>query len=163
MTLSEWVKQQGGIKKCSEKHGFSPSALGAWSRLERFPNPDNQERIIEATGGQVAINQMRELFLSSKNDSEIKTPRPRRLQGSLMVRDLGRLKKIFDELDLPAHRCNLNGPGIVARWATTNVTVQEVRNAVLALSDVGRDAGNVEEIHTAIREARRLSLRGLES
>ncbi|EMP7139242.1 hypothetical protein ROV06_004959 [Serratia marcescens] len=161
MTLSEWVKQQGGIKKCSEKHGFSPSALGAWSRFERFPNPDNQERIIEATGGQVALNQMRESFLSNKKDSEIKTPRQRRLQGSLVVRHLGRLKKIFEELELPAHRCNLNGPGIVARWTTTNVTVQEVRNAISTLEEVGKDAGSVEEIHAAIRDARRDSLRGL--
>ncbi|WP_261154657.1 hypothetical protein [Serratia ficaria] len=161
MTLLEWVKQQGGIKKCSEKHGFTPSALGAWSRLERFPNPDNQARIIKVSGGSVAINQMRELFLSKKNESEIKTPRRRRLQGSLMVRDLVRLKQIFDELQLPAHRCNLNGPGIVARWTTSNVTVQEVRNAVSALEEVGKDAGSVEAIHAAIRDARRDSLRGL--
>ncbi|MFW7204161.1 MULTISPECIES: hypothetical protein [Serratia] len=160
MTLLEWVKQQGGIKKCSEKHGFTPSALGAWSRLERFPSPDNQARIIQASDGLVAINQMRELFLTKKNSSE-SSPRRRRLQGSLMVRNLARLKQVFDELQLPAHRCNLNGPGIVARWATTNVTVQEVRNAVSVLEEVGKDAGSVEEIHAAIRDARRDSLRGL--
>ncbi|CAI2540237.1 Uncharacterised protein [Serratia ficaria] len=78
-----------------------------------------------------------------------------------MVRDLVRLKQIFDELQLPAHRCNLNGPGIVARWTTSNVTVQEVRNAVSALEEVGKDAGSVEAIHAAIRDARRDSLRGL--
>lgn len=160
MTLLEWVKNEGGIKKCSEKHGFTPSALGAWSRLERFPNPSNQARIIEVSGGAVAINQMRELFLTKRNSTELPVRR-RRLQGSLMIRDLTRLKQVFDELQLPAHRCNLNGPGIVARWVTTNVTVQEVRNAVSALEEVGKDAGSVEEIHAAIRDARRDSLRGL--
>jgi len=160
VTLLEWVKNEGGIRKCSEKHGFTPSALGAWSRLERFPNPSNQARIIEVSGGAVAINQMRELFLTKRNSTELPARR-RRLQGSLMIRDLTRLKQVFDELQLPAHRCNLNGPGIVARWVTTNVTVQEVRNAVSALEEVGKDAGSVEEIHAAIRDARRDSLRGL--
>lgn len=162
MTLQEWVEQQGGVNKCSKQHGFTSSAIGAWCRLERFPRAAQQARIIKSSNGLVDVNALREAFLARQMGTTAPV-RQRRLQGSLVVRNLERLKQVFDEQGLPRHRCNLNGPGLVARWSTTHVTVQEVRDAMQTLADDGRDAGSVEEIHTAIRDARKASLRSLES
>lgn len=161
MTFQEWVKQEGGNEKCATKHGFSSSTLGAWFRLERFPNPDHQIGIIEASNGAVDISELRSQYIAKKREHPAPS-RQRRLQGSLIVRDLDRLKLIFDELELPPHRCNLHGPRLLERWATTNVTVKEVRKAVIELESTGRDAANVELIHQAIRESRIEILRGLE-
>ncbi|HHL0959884.1 TPA: hypothetical protein ACQVH3_004658 [Serratia marcescens] len=162
MTLQEWVDQQGGVVKCSKKHGFISSTLGAWCRLERFPRATQQARLLNSSKGLVDISALREAFLAKQVETT-EPVRQRRLQGSLVVRSLERLKQVFDEQGLPRHRCNLNGPGLVARWSTTHVTVQEVRNAIQVLADEGRDAGRVEDIHAVIRDARKASLRSLES
>ncbi|MNG72811.1 hypothetical protein D3C79_312420 [compost metagenome] len=162
MTLQEWVEQEGGVNKCSKKHEFTSSALSAWCRLERFPKAAQQEKIIQASKGLVDVNTLREAFLA-RQVSMTAPIRQRRLQGALLVRNLERLKQVFDEQGLPRHRCNLNGPGIIARWSITHVTVQEVRSAIQVLANDGRDAGSVEAIHTVIRDIRKASLRSLES
>lgn len=159
MTLSEWVTSEGGVLKCAEANGFSSSALGSWLRGERFPTPTHQSLLIAAAGKSLNLSELRAAYLDKR---EGKAPaRKRRLQSSLFVRDLTRLKAVFEELGLASHRCNLRGPQIINRWITTHVTVKEVREAVKKLEAVGRDSGDVELIHESIREARMTTLKGL--
>lgn len=159
MTLSEWVNSEGGVLKCAEAHGFSSSALGSWLRGERFPTPHHQATLLSVAGHSLNLEELRVNYLERKGG---KTPaKKRRLQSSLFIRDLPRLKEVFEELGLASHRCNLRGPQIIKRWVTTNVTVNEVREAVQKLEAVGRDSGDVELIHESIKEARITRLKGL--
>ena len=160
MTLQEWVKQEGGINKCAEKHGFRPSTLGGWCRLLRYPTHEHEDDLIKVSNGRVDLPALRSAYIEAKAQAKIQQPaRSRRLRGDVLVYDLDRLKLIFEEMELPPHRCNLHGPRLLRRWAITKVTVQEVRSAVLELETQGRDGGNVEEIHKAIGAARSASLR----
>ncbi|MNT84478.1 hypothetical protein D3C72_2244920 [compost metagenome] len=100
--------------------------------------------------------------MAKKNEiAQDKSPVVRRLTGSVFVRDVSRLKRLFVELNLPPERCNLLGERITARWAHTHVTVREVRSAVQLLANDGKDSGDLQLIHRAIAEARNTALGSL--
>lgn len=161
MTFQEWVKEQGGQRACAKKHNFSFASIGSWFRLERYPKPTSQQRILECSAGRVDFLDLLKKHIEKNSDGNIKTVQ-RRLKASVLVRDLARLKQVYDELGLPSHRCNLHGPKILARWENTHVTVDEVRRAVCELEDQGKDSGDIELIHKTVGEARKTALGRLE-
>lgn len=162
MTLQDWVIKHGGQRACAAKFKFSASSLGAWCRFARYPTPASQQRLIECSDNQIDFQNLLKTFVAKKNEgSQTKSPVVRRLTGSVFVRDISRLKRLFIELDLPPERCNLLGEKITARWAHTHVTVREVRSAVEKLVSEGKDSGDLQLIHRTIAEARNAALGSL--
>lgn len=162
MTLQEWVLKHGGQRACAAKFNFSTSSLGAWCRAERYPTPVSQKRLIEYSDNQIDFSELLQTFVAKKAEAEPDNePVIRRLTGSVFVRDVTRLKRLFKELKLPAERCNLHGETITARWAHTHVTVHEVRAAVELLAKSGKDSGDLKLIHRTIAEARNAALGSL--
>ncbi|SUY95356.1 Uncharacterised protein [Citrobacter freundii] len=162
MTLQDWVTKHGGQRACAAKFNFSASSLGAWCRAARYPTPASQQRLIECSDNQIDFQELLQAFVAKKNASnQDKSPSDRRLTGSVFVRDVSRLKRLFNELNLPSERCNLFGERITARWAHTHVTVHEVRSAVAKLADEGKDSGDLQLIHRTIAEARNAALGSL--
>lgn len=161
MTFQEWVKEQGGQRECARKHNFSFASIGSWFRLERYPKPASQQRILECSNGQVDFLDLLKKHIEKNKGVSTQTVQ-RRLKASVLIRDLARLIRVYEELGLPPHRCNLHGPKILARWETTHVTVGEVRRAVNELEDQGKDSGDLELIHKKVGEARKTALWRLE-
>lgn len=162
MTLQDWVAKHGGQRACAAKFKFSVSSLGAWCRAARYPTPASQQRLIECSDNQIDFQELLQTFVAKKNESTQDKPHTdRRLTGSVFVRDVSRLKRLFIELDLPSERCNLLGEKITARWAHTHVTVREVRSAVAKLTNEGKDSGDLQLIHRTIAEARNAALGSL--
>lgn len=160
MTLQEWILENGGQRACAAKHKLPASSLGAWCRGSRFPLPANQQRLLECSDNKIDLTALLRRFLAKKAESP--TPSPtRRLLGSLHVKDLSRLKRVFVEQDLSTDRCNLDGDHITGRWAHTHVTVDEVRLAMLSLRNKNKDPADVQLIHKTIAEARNAALGGL--
>ncbi|HAT7708276.1 TPA: hypothetical protein JAX41_004730 [Enterobacter roggenkampii] len=162
MTLQDWVTQHGGLSACAAKFKFPVSSLGAWCRSIRYPTPASQQRLIECSDNQIDFRDLLQMFVTKKNEeAQDKSPAGRRLTGSVFVRDISRLKRLFIELDLPPERCNLLGEKITARWTHTHVTVREVRSAVEKLASEGKDSGDLQLIHRTIAEARNAALGSL--
>ena len=159
MTLQDWVTLHGGQRACAAKFKFSVSSLGAWCRAARYPTPSSQQRLIKCSDNQIDFHELLKVFVAKKNaNTSNKAPTVRRLTGSVFVRNVSRLKRLFVELNLPPERCNLLGEKITARWTHTHVTVNEVRSAVAKLADEGKDAGDLRLIHQTIAEARNAAL-----
>lgn len=162
MTLQDWVKQNGGQRACAAKFKFSVSSLGAWCRSARYPTPASQKRLIDCSDNQIDFQDLLQTFVTKKHEgTPDQSAVARRLTGSVFVRDVPRLKRLFIELELPPERCNLLGEKITARWAHTHVTVREVRSAVEKLVSEGKDSGDLQLIHRTIAEARNAALGSL--
>jgi len=161
VTLQDWVTQQGGQRACAAKFNFPVSSLGAWCRADRYPTPVSQQRLIECSGDQIDFTHLLRAFVSKKSEAGRSKAEPRRLIGSVFVRDVPRLKRLFNELELPPERCNLLGEKITARWAHTHVTVREVRAAVAKLASTGKDSGDLRLIHQTIADTRNAALGSL--
>lgn len=161
MTLQDWVTLQGGQRACAAKFNFPVSSLGAWCRAVRYPTPASQKRLMECSNNQIDFYELLQRFINKNCNSTSEKNTTRRLTGSIFVRDVPRLKRLFKELGLPPERCNLYGEQITARWSHTHVTVQEVRDAVQGLSGAGGDAGDLRLIHKTIAESRNAALGSL--
>jgi hypothetical protein len=161
LSFQQWVDSEGGQVACAVRYGFPVASLGAWYRLERYPRPSNQSRILLCSGNNVDLQALLQRFVEVHAPAANKTRR-RLLKGCSLVNSVARLKQVFAELNIPESRANLHGERITARWSTTNVSVNEIREAVLALAESGKDCGDVQLIHTAIRDARSAALGRLE-
>ncbi|EGI5795716.1 hypothetical protein VS55_004741 [Salmonella enterica subsp. enterica serovar Othmarschen] len=163
MTFQEWVDENGGQSAVAKAYGFTSSLVGSWYRFERFPRTDNLTLLIAYSDGEINVQQWAADFAArSKDLRDGNTQRQNKIKGNLPVNSLSRLKAIFVELGIPSERCNLRGPKFIARWKHSKVAVSEVRDAVINLTDKGRDNGDIELIHKEINSARRSALGRLE-
>lgn len=164
MTLQDWVAKHGGQRTCAAKFNFPNSSLGAWCRSERYPTPANQKRLIECSDNEIDFYALLQEFVAKRSAAgQVITRDTRRLTGSILVKNLARLKRVFQEMNLPAERCNLHGDAITARWSHTHVTVCEVRGAISMLVASGKDSGDLLLIHKTIAESRNAALGRLNS
>ncbi|POZ13657.1 hypothetical protein C3Z09_22215 [Lelliottia aquatilis] len=158
------MAKHGGLRTCAAKFNFPNSSLGAWCRLERYPTPLSQQRLLECSENEIDFYALLQAFIAKRSaEGQMSTPDTRRLTGSVLVKNLARLKRVFQEMDLPAERCNLHGEKITARWAHTHVTVCEVRDAIGVLVASGKDSGDLQLIHKTIAESRNAALGRLNS
>lgn len=162
MTFSELVESEGGIKAFATKHGFPISTIGMWYRSVRYPSPLFQRRLSQITDGQIDFDEMRDRHLLKKAETP-KNRGSKRLGSNLPICNLSRLKLCFREEDLPVERLGLHGDRIAAMWAINRVTVGEFRIAVSALAAQGKDTGDIEQINSAVGNARTESKRRLQA
>ena len=160
ISFQQWVDSEGGQSACANRHGFPVASVGAWYRHERYPRPINQARILFCSENTVDLQALLTGFVEAKKSARGPV-RHVQLKGCCLVNTLARLKQVFAELNIPAERANLHGERITARWSTTHVSVSEIRQAVLTLAESGKDYGDLQLIHIAIRDARTAALESL--
>ncbi len=58
MTLTDWVKLQGGYRKTGKLMGVAESCVNAWLRGRSLPRPDLMQRIVKLSKGKVTYDEM---------------------------------------------------------------------------------------------------------
>lgn len=160
ISLQDWVRNEGSVSAAAKKTGMKASTLAAYCRGARSPRPDVMRLLIEQLPKTVDLS----LLITDRAMPHYQRKKCfRRLRSSILVNNLGKLRKVMSENSIDLVGETKTHEAIIRRWKTTNVTVGEVRSAVEKLSSMGKNPSDINLIHETIAATRREDLRALAS
>ncbi|KAA6118650.1 helix-turn-helix transcriptional regulator, partial [Candidatus Pantoea gossypiicola] len=127
ISLQQWVESERSIASAARKLGVNATTLSAYCRGDRYPRADMMMTLLEKLSDEVDFH----LLLSKRAEkSKARVLCKRRQRNNILVNNLSKLKKIFEEQTLRFEVDEKQTELILCRWKTTNVTVGEVRSAL---------------------------------